>query len=206
MAARGTTTGATPASGTASPQEQPPPEWDRSLEGMLENWRMRAWASQTAHYRIASKLRLRHRVLGLPVVIFTTAVGTSIFATLSDSESAPGFWPRVVVGTISIGAAVLAGIQTFFGFAQRADQHVLAADWYSSIRRGIEQMQATPRQWRGDPRDCLEKVRKEMSQVGSQFPEIGEKTWKQVVREFGIEEPPGTAKVRAPPAVVIPEP
>lgn len=169
---------------------QPALKWDRKLEDVLENWRRRAWASQIAHYQVASRLRLRHRVLGLPVVILTTAVGTSIFATLSDEKFTVGLWPRVIVATITIGAAVLAGVQTFFGFAQRADQHVLAADWYSAIRRKIEQVQGTPREGRGDARKCLDGVRKEMNQVGSQFPEIGQKMWEKVAVKFGVEEPP----------------
>jgi hypothetical protein len=172
--------------------------WDRRLEAVLDEWRRRAWASQVAHYRVASQLRVRHRVLGLPVVIFTTAVGTSIFATLNESSFEAGLWPRIIVGTIAIAAAVLAGIQTFFGFAQRADQHVIAADWYAAIRRGIEQIQATPRETRGDAREVLTGVRKEMNQVGSQFPEIGQRVWAQTARQFGIEEPP--AKVVVPEA------
>ena len=132
-------TGTAPAGGKTPPAEQPPLEWDRHLEGVLENWRVRAWASQIAHYRVASRLRLYNRGLGLPVVILTTAVGTSLFATLNEEKLSLGL--RIVVGGISVGAAIFAGVQTFFGFAQRADQHVLAADWYSAIRRRIEQLQ-----------------------------------------------------------------
>lgn len=168
--------------------ESPPLKWDPKLERVLESWRRRAWASQIAHYQVASRLRMSHWWLGLPVVILTTAVGTSIFATLSDESV--GVWPRVIVASITIGAAVLSGVQTFFAFGQRADQHVLAADWYSAIRRRIEQLQGTPREWRGDARACLDEVRKEMNQVGSQFPEIGQKTWARIAAQFGVEEPP----------------
>jgi hypothetical protein len=173
---------------TTLPPQPPPIEWDAPLEDVLENWRLRAWASQIAHYRIAARLRVRHRVLGLPVVILTTAVGTSIFATLNEVDV--HMWLRVLAGSVSLLAAVLAGIQTFFRFDQRADQHVLAADWYASIRRNIEQLQAMPRMWRGDPKECLDGLRKEMNQVGSQFPEIGEKTWNEVAQQFGVGEPP----------------
>ena len=45
-----------------------------------------------------------------------------------------------------------------------------------------------------------------MNQVGSQFPEIGEKTWHEVASRFGIHEPPRRAKPTAPaqPEVVVP--
>lgn len=185
------TKGTVRAGGETKPAEGPPVEWTNKLEDVLENWRLRAWASQIAHYRVASRLRTRDRALGLPVVILTTAVGTSIFATLN--EQTVDLWLKILAGTVSLGAAILAGIQTFFGFAQRADQHVLAADWYAAIRRNIEQLLAMPREWRGDAKECLDGVRKEMNHVGSQFPEIGERIWGQVAPQFGITEPPQDA-------------
>jgi hypothetical protein len=162
--------------------------WDGKLERVLDDWRLRAWAGQIAHFKVASRLRRYNVLLGLPVVILTTAVGTSIFATLN--EGAPSEGVRIFVGGISLAAAVLAGAQTFFSFAQRADQHVIAADWYASIRRKIEQQLATPRKARGNPKEFLDQARKEMAQVGSQFPEIGERTWTEIAGAFGLQEPP----------------
>ncbi len=77
---------------------------------------MRAWAAQIAHYRVASRLRKYNLMLGLPVVIFTTVVGTSLFATLSQDELPWGL--RVGLGCVSVVAAILAGIQTFLNFAK----------------------------------------------------------------------------------------
>lgn len=169
--------------------EPAPPSfgWDSHLEGLLDDWRSRAWAAQIAHYRVASRLRQYNVWLGLPVVIFTTAVGTSLFATLNEKELP--LWLRITVGAVSLIAAILAGIQTFLSFAKRADQHAVAADWYASIRRKIEQQANTPRKGRSDPKKFLDEVRKDMNTVGSQFPEIGEGVWTQVAREVGLHYP-----------------
>ena len=110
--------------------------WTAEAEELMEEWRLRAWAAQIAHYRIGSRLRSYNIWLGLPVVVFTTVVGTSLFATLDEQQSTE---IRIVIGSISVAAAILAGVQTFLNFAARATQHVLAADWYASIRRRIEQ-------------------------------------------------------------------
>jgi hypothetical protein len=163
--------------------------WDDASEAVLDEWRKRAWAAQTAHYERATRLRRQHIWLGMPVVIFSTVVGTSLFATLSDEALALPL--RIVVGSISVLAAVLASVQTFFGFAQRGEKHVLAADWYAAIRRRIEQILALPRDAREDARKTLDDIRKELNRVGSQFPPIGQRDWARVAREFGIEEPPG---------------
>lgn len=163
--------------------------WDRDLERLLEDWRTRAWAAQIGHYRVASRLRSYNLWLGLPVVIFTTAVGTSLFATLNQDRI--DTWLRVVVGCISVLAAIFAGIQTFLNFAQRADQHIVAADWYASIRRKIEQQVNTPRNGRSAPKRFLDEVRQDMNNVGSQSPEIGDRVWAQVAAEFGLQHPGG---------------
>jgi hypothetical protein len=173
-------------------------EWTRQVERVLEEWRIRAWAAQVAHYRVASRLRKYNVWLGLPVVIFTTAIGTSLFATLNEEQLR--IWLRLVVGGISVLAAILAGVQTFFNFGQRADQHVLAADWYASIRRRIEQQLGTPRRGRDEAKEFFDGVRKDMNNVGSQFPEIGEHVWKQVAAQFGLREPGSEA---APPAATV---
>ena len=168
----------------ATDPAQPSFGWDSHLEGLLKDWQTRAWAAQTAHYRVASRLRRYNLLLGIPVVVFTTAVGTSLFATLNQ-KTLPG-WLRVTVGSISVLAAILAAIQTFLSFAKRADQHAVAADWYASIKRKIEQQANTPRKGRSDPKKFLDEVRKEMNTVGSQFPEIGERAWSQIAKEFGL--------------------
>lgn len=180
-------------SGATEPAE-PSLAWDSHLEGLLSDWQNRAWAAQIAHYRVASRLRRYDVWLGLPVVIFTTAVGTSLFATLNEKELP--LWLRITVGAVSLIAAILAGIQTFLSFAKRADQHAVAADWYASIRRKIEQQANTPRKGRSDPKKFLDEIRKEMNSVGSQFPEIGEHVWTQVAEEVGLHYP-GTGPAAA---------
>ena len=77
-----------------------------------------------AHYEMAAILRRRHWRLGVPVIITTTIVSTAIFTTLTK-DTAIGW--RVATGLISVVAAVLAALQTFFGFADQAQRHVEAA-------------------------------------------------------------------------------
>jgi hypothetical protein len=184
----------------ATPDEEVPDRtgasfpWNADIETLLEEWRLRAWAAQMAHYRIASRLRTYNVWLGLPVVIFTTAVGTSLFASLNEDR--PSVLVRAIVGGISVLAAILAAVQTFFNFSARADRHVLAADWYASIRRKIEEEVRIPRKYRGDPKEFMDGVRKEMNTVGSQFPEIGDRLWTEVAGDFGL----GSEARAAPPA------
>jgi hypothetical protein len=165
-----------------------PIAWDDGLERVLDHWHRRVWAASIAHYRKASRLRRANVWVGLPVVVLSAVVGTSLFATLNE-ERLP-FTLRVVVGAVSVGAAVLSAVQTFLAYGQQAEKHGVAGDWYAAIRRDIEEVRDFPRGKRGDARTVLRDIRRDMNKVGSQFPAIGEKEWARTAAEFGVEEPP----------------
>ena len=99
--------------------------------------------------------------MGIPAIIFASVVGTAIFAGLEkNSPKAP--W----VAFASISAAVLTALQTFLRFSERAAEHATAGDWYSAIRRDVEQILHLPVDCRGQAKDCLDEVRKEMNPRG----------------------------------------
>ena len=79
--------------------------------------------------------------LGIPTLIVSTVVGTSVFAALS-SQSIPPIW----VGILSMVAAVLAALQTFMDFGGRSDKHRLAAVKYKSSIRLLEESLAQQKQ------------------------------------------------------------
>jgi hypothetical protein len=53
---------------------------------------------QLAHFNAAMRFEKRNVQLGLPAIIFSTFVGTSVFASLNN-EHIPE-WPKIVVGLI----------------------------------------------------------------------------------------------------------
>jgi hypothetical protein len=163
--------------------------WTTEETELAREWGRRAIAAQHAHYFLATRLHRRNLALGLPVVIVTAVVGTSVFATLSAAEGqiSPGL--RVLVGSLSLLAAVLAAMQTFLRFAERSERHTQAGDWYSAIRREIEELLALPPEKRGDPKKALDLLRKELNKAGQIYPEIGEETWHRVAQQYGVAQP-----------------
>jgi hypothetical protein len=170
-------------------------EWTGELEDLLLVWEKRVWAASMAHYRRATRLRRGHVMLGVPVVVVTALVGTTLFATISSNlEQFSRSW-RLVVGGVSVSAAVLSAIQTFFNFGQRADWHVLAADWYMALRRRIEELRALPPEARGDAKQVLDELRKQINQVSSEYPELRDREWARTTKEIGLEPAPGPGQV-----------
>lgn len=162
--------------------------WTTEESDLARDWGRRAVAAQHAHYFLATRLRRRNLALGLPVVIFTAVVGTSVFATLAAPENRFPLGFRVLLGTVSLLAAVLAAIQTFLRFAERSERHTQAGDWDAAIRCEIEELLALPPEKRGDPKKALDLLRKELNKAGQIYPEIGEKTWHRVAQQYGVEQ------------------
>ena len=168
-----------------APAQRSGAAWEPEVHALLKDWRNRAAAASEAHYVLATRLRRHNLWLGIPVVIFSTVVGTSVFATISEERVATEL--SVVVGLISVAAAVLAALQTFLRFPERAEKHVTAADWYAALRRDIDQALALPAT---KPQDALDRFRKEMSKVGQSSPEIPVELWTRMARKHGVSASP----------------
>ncbi|MGA9161662.1 MAG: SLATT domain-containing protein [Actinomycetota bacterium] len=186
-------------------------EWDDAVEDLFESWHRRVAAAELGHRLMADRMRRRHLMLGIPVVILTTLIGTSAFASISRSNSDQiqflGVDPDLVlavVGTIGILAAVLSSLQTFLRYATRAEGHRIAALRYESLRRDMATTLALPRAARGQPDRDLGSVRQRMDRYAKESPTIGERQWEKLSDEFGLSTVPPDPSRRARP-VVIPE-
>jgi len=158
--------------------------WTEQVDALLEDWHHRVYAAQSAHYASADRFRMLNYVVGVPAVIFSSVVGTALFAGLE--KDSPRTW---LVASTSIFAAVLAALQTFLRFAERATLHATAADWYSAIRRDIEQILHLPVEDRGTPKEVLDEIRQEMNRAAQDSPELSGRMWMREAKRFRVNEP-----------------
>lgn len=133
-----------------------------------------------AHYQTALRLRARERTLGIPVVILTAVVGTAIFATLQTTTSL--VW-EIVTGLLSVTAAVLASLQTFFNFSAEAARHEAVAARYGQLWRKFDsfilrhQSQASTRD---QCLDAFQEIITDMDELEADTPRIANKIWQDV--------------------------
>ena len=163
--------------------------WSKSERQLLTEWTARITAAQHAHYYLMTQLRRRNLMLGIPVIVLTAAVGTALFSSIAKGDTAAPAWAKITVGAVSAVAGVLAAIQTFMKFSERAEKHAVAADWLAAIRRDLEVVSATPEAARGDPTVVLAKLRKEINRIAQSAPAIGEQVWHRFAMEYGVKEP-----------------
>jgi hypothetical protein len=150
-----------------------PNQSPKTTEELLADWHRRARESQFAHYEASKPLSKANYFFGVPVVVLSTFVGTSVFATL-EKESAIEF--RITVGCISVLAAVLSSLQTFLRFTERAEKHRAVGGRYGAIRRDIEVLQASAGPW--DPKR-IDAIKDKIDAISTEAPELNERIWKR---------------------------
>ncbi|MFZ6688826.1 SLATT domain-containing protein [Undibacterium sp. SXout11W] len=131
-------------------------------------WLRRARESQMAHYEMANLLSTRGRWLGVPVILITTVIGTSVFASLSSVEISSG--AKIVVGTLSAIAAVLSSLQTFFKYSERSEKHRATAARYGAIRRKLEILYAEHTETA--EKHYLDTLREELDRISDESPHV----------------------------------
>jgi len=115
-------------------------------------------------------------LLVIPTIVLSTVVGTSIFSAIGQSVEQ---WHQILVGGLSIAAAVLASLQTFMSYSERAEKHRLAAARYGAICRQLDITRIAPDE---GALEALEDLRKSIDVLATESPNppirICSKAWK----------------------------
>src|SRR4051812_47020931 len=96
------------------------PHEGSEAEALLRKWLAHAATMQAAHFDMVHKLQRYNQLLGVPVVVISAAVGSSVFAALQKEV---GLEAKVALAVLSLSASVLAALQTFLRFAERLERH-----------------------------------------------------------------------------------
>ncbi|MEM8562996.1 MAG: DUF4231 domain-containing protein, partial [Pseudomonadota bacterium] len=149
------------------------------LEKLLARWQRNCLRSQIANYEAANVFTKRNYWLGIPTIVLTTAVGTGIFASLQDENVST--WLKIVLGMISMLAAVLAALQTFFKWGELAAKFQAAGSEYGALKRELDQYLAT-----GEPltEDTVTSIRERMDTLSRDAPECPKKVWESARRKI----------------------
>jgi hypothetical protein len=140
-----------------------------AVENLISDWRAQACSNQDLHARAAKHYRKMHYWLGIPVVVISSAVGSVAFASLHEQGNDR---IRLAAGIISMVAAILASLQTFLGFGERAEKHRAVGIGYERVRQEIEEIQGLPVHLRGNVKERLDVLREKMDALADDSPEV----------------------------------
>lgn len=151
---------------------------DSSIE-LLKRWQRAIRICHKAHIRSAAHMNRRNRAMGIIVVILSTIVGTSVFATL---DSSPEVWVKIIVGILSVTAAVFAGLQTFLNYSEKEEMHKQASQKYGSLRRELEEMLVFPNGDKNSSKDYLKNIRVNWDNIDSESPSLSQKLYDKIAK------------------------
>jgi hypothetical protein len=184
--------------------------WDDALEALYDSWHRRVAAAERGHRTMADRLFRRHVTMGVSTVLLTLAISAGAFLSLGDTEatiSTGVFEPDVVllvVGSIGVLAALLAGAHTFLRSSAEAEGHRIAALRFEALQGEMATTLATPREARDQPDLILTATRLRIARYSRESPMIRGRLWTRLEGEFGLSEPAPDLASRAP-TIVIPE-
>jgi len=145
-------------------------------EVIITDWFRRARGSQIIHYSCANYFSRLNYYIGIPTIIFGTIVGTAIFASVEEY--------KIILGLFSISSSVLAALQTFLNFSNRAEKHRLAGSGYASIRRDLELIKSFPEHDQKELEKRLKEIKTKMDHLAESAPVIPEKIFNNLTKKL----------------------
>lgn len=103
---------------------------------LIDQWRLGLRISHRANYEAAKYYQRLHLTFGIPTLIISTMLGTTVFANLQYSTVA---WVKFMLAVLAVLMIVLSSLQTFLRYAERSERHRTAAVQIGEIRRALEQ-------------------------------------------------------------------
>ncbi len=107
---------------------------------LLEGWHKGLRILQKGNFTAATYYGKLGKRFGVPVVITTSIVSSTIFATMGDSQYSE---IQLAAGMFSILATVLSSLQTFLGYSERSSNHKEAAVGYGELRTEVQVLLAS---------------------------------------------------------------
>ncbi|WP_133511467.1 SLATT domain-containing protein [Candidatus Thiosymbion oneisti] len=148
-------------------------------QDLVKHWRFRVHRVQLAHYDATRLYNNRHLRLGIPAVVLSVIVGTSVFGSLSKSAESNEIIV-IIVGLFSVTSAVLTGLQTFLQYSELAEKHRIAGARLAHLKHEIELLATLPPNNDEELKTKLEQIETQWAKFREDSPNIPDKLWKKI--------------------------
>lgn len=148
------------------------------LERLIADEGERTQGYSWLHTRSSNHYQKYNTYLALPIIVLSTLSGA-----ISASSSALFQDPKAIslcVGALSIFVGVLSTIQSYFGYAKRAENHRLSGITYSKLNHFLAIEMTLPRKERIAANDLLKIVREQTGRLLEIAPPVPS----HIIKEF----------------------
>lgn len=143
--------------------------WTPEQEKLLKMWAEKASGYRWMHSRAEIYYDKKSKLIGIPSIILNTLAGTTLFATMNNSDS---YYFQVGIGITMMLTSILTGVQNFLGLEKRAEKHRAASGLFSNYVRDIAAELSLPPYERVDARDYVKICRMGYGKLIRESPQI----------------------------------
>ena len=148
---------------------------------LLLDWHKQVSEFGKGHYKSATSCRVFNYALGIPLVLITTFIATEFFANLkimdgfSESPTIENMKNPIfmIVSFFTIIAPILAALQSFLRFPERANQHRQAAIEFGKLEKEIDKTIVFPPKTDDEIKEKVEQIQSEEARISSEAPSVG---------------------------------
>jgi hypothetical protein len=169
-------------------------KWSAEIEEYLANTAERSYCYGILHKRCEAIYTKRKTYIDLPIIVGSTIAGTlsignsSIFGTNNEQLAGMG------IGLLSLCVGVLGTINTYFGWAKRAESHRLTSISYLKLFRFIQIELSIPRKERMMCADLMKVVREQYERLQEIAPLVPDNVLDDFKKRFAKPEYEKVAK------------
>jgi len=149
------------------------------IDELIKGWLIHAHKSRDRHDEAARRYAKGQYALGIPSLVASTVVGSSVVSSLA-SNAVPPWW----VAVLSLLAAVLAALQTFLDYGGRSDKHRGAAVRYKAAIRQLEQLRVRRADHEDIRREELDQVRASLDTLEDAAPVVMPSIYDRVEKKY----------------------
>jgi hypothetical protein len=150
-----------------------------AVNELLNGWLVHSHKARDRHDEASRRYAKGQYSLGIPSLIVSTVVGTSVFAALS-SQVTPPMW----IGILSLLAAVLAALQTFLDFGGRSDKHRNAAVKYKASIRLLEETLVQLQQGKNVTKEQIDDARAVLDRLEESAPVVMPSVYDKIEKRY----------------------
>jgi hypothetical protein len=155
---------------------------DGDVDKLITGWFERARDCQLTHDECCNRLSRWHYLLGIPIIVLTTATAAAIFYSLGRPELGDPI--KMGIGVAAGAAALLACLQTFLGLSRRADQHKIAGSRYDALRRSLEILKTFSPSDPMELRHAITDIQRQMDRLTETAPPVPTRLKKKIDKEL----------------------
>lgn len=169
-------------------------KWSSEIEEYLSNTAERSYCYGILHKRCEAIYTKRKTYIDLPIIVGSTIAGTlsignsSIFGENNEQLAGMG------IGLLSLVVGVLGTINTYFGWAKRAESHRLISISYLKLFRFIQIELSIPRKERMMCADLMKVVREQYERLQEIAPLVPDHILEEFKHRFNKPEYEKVAK------------